>query len=212
MRQKTWYAVVLLAVMSMLLCGCEERAANNDSAIVIAESAEAESPEARPDQAADGQEETAEYQMPEPEEATARDTSDSDWGNEAGMIEITIPARYADVRYRIGEVAQNLDNSVTYRLTEEEHEQLLKEVHREIQRTLDEMCASPYFPNFDSITANDDCTVFTVICVTIETSKAEQKSLSQVYDLGKMYAAYRGVETGNIRFVTREFDGDLPAD
>lgn len=115
-----------------------------------------------------------------------------------GLIEITVPTRYADVRYRTGEVTWNADDSATYRLTEEEHAQLLAEVHDDIQTELDEMCASPYFPNFDSITANDDCTVFTVVCLTIETSRAEQESLRQIYDLGRRYAAYRGEAAGNI--------------
>ena len=142
-------------------------------------------------------------------------------GAETHTVEITVPARYADVRYRIGDVTWNADDSATYRLTEEEHEQLLTEVHDDIQRELDEMCASPYFMDFDSITVNDDCTVFTVICVTIETSMAEQESLSKIYDLGRMYAAYSGEEPANIHldfmtkigntFVMRDSKNDILA-
>lgn len=113
-------------------------------------------------------------------------------------IEITVPAEYADVRYRIGEITWNPDDSVTYRLTEEEHTQLLAEIHSDIQRELNEMCASPYFLDFFSMTANEDCTVFTVVCLSIETTKAEQKSIPQLYEFGKKYAAYEGREPGNI--------------
>lgn len=113
-------------------------------------------------------------------------------------IEITVPAEYADVRYRIGEITWNPDDSVTYRLTEEEHTQLLAEVHSDIQRELNEMCASPYFLDFFSMTANEDCTVFTVVCLSIETTEAEQKSIPQLYEFGKKFAAYEGREPGNI--------------
>ena len=113
-------------------------------------------------------------------------------------IEITVPAEYADVRYRIGEITWNPDDSVTYCLTEEEHIQLLAEVHSDIQRELNEMCASPYFLDFFSMTANEDCTVFTVVCLSIETTEAEQKSIPQLYEFGKKFAAYEGREPGNI--------------
>ena len=113
-------------------------------------------------------------------------------------IEITVPAEYADVRYRIGEITWNPDDSATYRLTEEEHTRLLAEVHSDIQRELNEMCASPYFLDFFSMTANEDCTVFTVVCLSIETTEAEQKSIPQLYEFGKKFAAYEGREPGNI--------------
>ncbi len=113
-------------------------------------------------------------------------------------IEITVPAGYADARYRIGEVTGNPDDSVTYRLTEEEHIRLLAEVHSDIQQELDEMCASSYFLDFFSIKANEDCTGFTVVCLSIETTMAEQESIPQLYEYGKKFAAYEGREPGNI--------------
>lgn len=113
-------------------------------------------------------------------------------------IEITVPAEYADVRYRIGEVTWNPDDSATYRLTEEEHARLLAEVQSDIQQELNEMCASPYFLDFSSIEANEDCTVFTVVCLSIETTMAEQESVSRIYEYGKKFAAYEGSEPGNI--------------
>ena len=113
-------------------------------------------------------------------------------------IEITVPAKYADVRYRVGEVTWNPDDSATYRLTEEEHDRLLAEVQSDIQQELNEMCASPYFLDFSSIEANEDCTVFTVVCLSIETTMAEQESVSRIYEYGKKFAAYEGSEPGNI--------------
>ena len=120
-------------------------------------------------------------------------------------IEITVPAEYADVRYRIGEVTWNPDDSATYRLTEEEHARLLAEVRSDIQQELNEMCTAPNFLDFFSIQANEDCSAFTVVCVSIETTMAEQESLAQLYEYGKKFAAYEGKEPGNIHidFMTK---------
>ena len=133
-------------------------------------------------------------------------------------IEITVPAEYADVRYRIGEITWNPDDSATYRLTEEEHIRLLEEVRSDIQQELNEMCASPYFLDFFSIEANEDCSVFTVVCLSVETTMAEQESIPQLYEYGKKFAAYEGSEPGNIHidymtklgntFVTRDSERD----
>lgn len=174
-----------------------------------AEAAETAPAEEEPESAPEAEESApeAEESAPEAEEPEVQRT-----------VEITVPAEYADVRYRIGEVTWNPDDSATYRLTEEEHEQLLEEVRSEIQSELNEMCASPYFLDFYSMTANEDCTVFTVVCLSIETTKAEQKSIPQLYKFGKMYAAYAGREPGNIHidymnkigntFVTRDSERD----
>lgn len=133
-------------------------------------------------------------------------------------VEITVPAKYADVRYRIGEITWNPDDSATYRLTEEEHARLLAEVRSDIQQELNEMCESPYFLDFFSIKANEDCSVFTVVCLSIETTMAEQESVSRLYEYGRKFAAYEGKEPGNIRidfmtklgntFVTRDSERD----
>ena len=137
-------------------------------------------------------------------------------------IEITVPAKYADVRYRVGEVTWNPDDSATYRLTEEEHDRLLADVQSDIQQELNEMCASPYFLDFSSIEANEDCTVFTVVCLSIETTMAEQESVARLFEYGRKFAAYEGREPGNIHidymtkigntFVTRDSGQDERVD
>ena len=137
-------------------------------------------------------------------------------------IEITVPAKYADMRYRVGEVTWNPDDSATYRLTEEEHDRLLAEVQSDIQQELNEMCASTYFLDFSSIEANEDCTVFTVVCLSIETTMAEQESVARLFEYGRKFAAYEGREPGNIHidymtkigntFVTRDSGQDERVD
>ena len=154
---------------------------------------------------------------PEPEKLSVEETTVVP-DPEEERSDFVIPAVYAEPSYRIGEVEWNSDGSMTYRLTKEEHERLLQEVHAYVQEELDMMYASMFFPHFDSMTANEDCSVFTVVVLDIETSKAEQKSIPQLYKLGRMYAAYQGVEPGNIHidymtkmgntFVTRDSEKD----
>ena len=154
---------------------------------------------------------------PEPEELSVEETTVVP-DPEEERSDFVIPAVYAEPSYRIGEVEWNSNGSITYRLTKEEHERLLQEVHAYVQKELDTLCDSLYFPHFDSMTANENCRVFTVVVLDIETSKAEQKSIQQLYELGRMYAAYQGVDPGNIHidymtklgntFVTRDSEKD----
>ena len=154
---------------------------------------------------------------PEPEELSVEETTVVP-DPEEERSDFVIPAVYAEPSYRIGEVEWNSNGTITYRVTKEEHERLLQEVHAYVQEELDTMCDSLYFPHFDSMMANEDCRVFTVVVLDIETSKAEQKSIQQLYELGRMYAAYQGVDPGNIHidymtklgntFVTRDSEKD----
>ena len=182
----------------------------------MAEVPAAEEPE-RPEDTA----ESSEAEAPDVSE-TAATESEAEEAETAPAVErtitITVPPEYAETTYPFGEIILNMNGSVTYQLTEEEHEELLRMVHDTIQNELDTMCATPYFLHFESMTANDDCTVFKVVVNDIETSKAEQKSVRQIYDFGRMYATYRGQEPGNIHidymtmigntFVTRDSEKD----
>ncbi len=114
-------------------------------------------------------------------------------------VELAIPAEYAEPSYPVGEVKWNGDGSVTYFLTEDEYETLLSEVHTTIQEELNTMCEDRFFPNVDSMTANEDCTVFTVVVTSIRLSKAEQTSIPRLYELGRLYAAYCGNTSDSIR-------------
>lgn len=206
MKWKTLLLALLLAATTPVLYGCASGFTDSrGSAAVVQEMPDSavETESAVEDEETDAPEETlqdtAEPEAEPTENHEAEETVPSQeeiW--QEPKIELTIPAEYADVRYRIGEITWNADDSVTYRLTEEEHEQLLAEVHADIQRELNEMCMSSCFLDFFSITANEDCSVFTVVCLAIETTRAEQESLPQLYEFGRKYAAYQGTEPGNI--------------
>ena len=74
----------------------------------------------------------------------------------------------------------------------------LAAVHDYIQDQLNTMAADPSFPNIDSITANEDCTVFTAVCTSMNESAAERAAAEQYYDFGRMYAAHAGTSVENI--------------
>ena len=85
----------------------------------------------------------------------------------------------------------------------------LTAVRAHIQSKLDEIAADIYCPDFDSITCNEDCTVFTVVCNSVQESLAEQEAVNKMYDFGRMYAAYAGTTPGNIHIDYKNFYGEV---
>jgi hypothetical protein len=85
----------------------------------------------------------------------------------------------------------------------------LTAVHAYIQEQLNIMAASPTFPNYVEITANDDCTVFTVVCNSLDESVAERASAEQMFEFGRMYAAYAGTTVDNIHIDYNNGIGNL---
>ncbi len=75
----------------------------------------------------------------------------------------------------------------------------LDAVHAYIQTQLDAIAADIYCPHWDSVTANEDCTVFTVIVNGVQESAAEQEAVAKIFEYGKMYAAHAGTAAGNLR-------------
>ena len=78
-----------------------------------------------------------------------------------------------------------------------------------IQTQLNTMAADVNFPNVEEMTVNDDCTVFTVICNSLNESMAERESAEKLYEFGKMYAAYADRPVENIHIDYRNRVGDL---
>ncbi len=85
----------------------------------------------------------------------------------------------------------------------------LSAVRDYIQSQLDAIAADLYCPNIDEITMNEDCTVFTVICNSIEESVAEQEAVEKIYNYGRTYAAYAGTTPGKIRIEYKNHVGDM---
>ena len=85
----------------------------------------------------------------------------------------------------------------------------LSAVRAYIQSQLDAIAADLYCPNIDEITMNEDCTVFTAVCNSIDESLAEQEAVAKIYDLGKLYATYAGTTPGKIRIEYKNHVGDM---
>ena len=210
MKKTAVFIAAMLLMAVVLMCGCgKQRQANVEEipispmpdtgatdVILDSETADTEPEEEVPVEAAELEESVTDTS---PVEAEAADTEDESQTEPVRSIEITVPAEFAEPVYPVGELSRNEDGSVTYLLTEEEHEALLKAVHSAIQAELDETSARPTFLHVDSITANEDCSVFTVVVVDINLSTAEQASIPRLYELGRMYAAYLGEDPDGIR-------------
>ena len=78
-----------------------------------------------------------------------------------------------------------------------------------IQSQLDAIAADIYCPHIDRITANEDCTVFTAVCNSVQESLAEQDAVNTIYELGRTYAAYAGTTVDNIHIDYKNYNGDL---
>ena len=85
----------------------------------------------------------------------------------------------------------------------------LSAVRTYIQTQLDAIAADLYCPNIDEITANEDCTVFTAICNSLNESEREREAASDLFKFGKMYAAYAGTAVDEIRIDYKNRVGDL---
>ena len=78
-----------------------------------------------------------------------------------------------------------------------------------IQSELNAMAADVNYPNVDEYTVNEDCTVFTAICTSLNESAAERGATEKIYEFGQMYAAYAGTTVDNIHIDYRSHMGDL---
>ena len=78
-----------------------------------------------------------------------------------------------------------------------------------IQTQLDAIAANLLCPNIDEIHMSEDGTTFTVICNSINESLAEQEAAEDIYELGRLYAAYAGTTVDNIHIDYTNRRGDL---
>ena len=85
----------------------------------------------------------------------------------------------------------------------------LDAVRAYIQDQLNAMAADVNYPNVDEYTVNEDCTVFTAVCTSLNESAAERGATEKIYEFGRMYAAYAGTTVDNIHIDYRSHMGDL---
>ena len=96
-------------------------------------------------------------------------------------ISFTVPAEYS------------FDGNTEYSLTQEEYDQLLLAVHQYIEEQIAKIRwqKDPYYPHFDSVSVNDNCSVYTVTVNDAGTrSEKELKLPDQLSVFSRMYGAY----------------------
>lgn len=109
-------------------------------------------------------------------------------------VQISVPAEYS------------IDGKTSYDLTQTEYDNLLKQVHDSIQSKLDDMCRG--FLNYESMSANDDCTCFTIVVNDVMQTDEEIAAESLMYEMRAQYAAYSGGKADGIRIFYDNMVGD----
>ena len=104
----------------------------------------------------------------------------------------------------------NSDGSVTFTMTKSQHRKILKDTEKSINDGLDKMVRSEEYPNFTSISANENFTEFTVKTKSEQLDMVEYFSVMVFYIYGGMYNGFIGEEVDNISvtFVNDE-TGDI---
>jgi len=98
----------------------------------------------------------------------------------------------------IKSITLNSDGSATYVMNKAQHEELISDVRKSINDSLQEMIGSENYPNITAISANDDFTNFTVTTKNKEPDFAESFAVMALYMYGGMYAVFSGEEVDNI--------------
>ena len=83
-------------------------------------------------------------------------------------------------------------------LDKAKHEEMISDVRKQINDSLQEMVGSETYPNITAISANDDFTNFTVTTKNKELDFAESLGVMTLYIYGGMYAVFSGEEVDNI--------------
>lgn len=136
--------------------------------------------------------------------SSSTDTSDKDFN-----VTITIPSDFAgettqdeldETCHTLGykSITLNDDGSVTYVMTEEQHEQMVTEVKTQINSQVQEMVGSEDYPNITDITVNDTFTQYTITTKSTQLSLEESISVFGFYIYSGMYSVFSGEEIDNI--------------
>lgn len=189
--------ILALFLAALLLTGCAAKSVESEPA-----AKDAPAVSAAP---------TVEEKPAEPiaqEEKTAAISAEKASGN---TIELTVPADFigeettqeeldAAVSKTDGFISAklNADGSATYVMTEERHNDLMKELGQNIDTELANMADSSDYPNVVSVSASDDYKAFTVTLSTDTVGLQESIMVMAFYMYGGMYNAFNGTPADNV--------------
>lgn len=146
-------------------------------------------------------------------ESSATDTSQTDPGikveKELFDVEITVPADFVgnSTQEDLDKICQehgyksitlNDDGSATYVMTKSQHKAAMDEMAASIRSSLEEMANSEDYPDYTSVTVNDDFTSYTVTTKATELGLGDSFVVFGFYLYSGMYAAFDGNEIDNV--------------
>lgn len=127
----------------------------------------------------------------------------------SSTVELTIPPSYMEsvTQEELDTAAKEMgiesitlqdDGSALYRMTIEQHEQMLADIRENIRIGMESMKESNDYKNFVDITANEDYTEFTVTTTEKRLDMRESFSVMTFYMYGEMYNMFNGTPAANI--------------
>lgn len=137
-------------------------------------------------------------------------------------VEVTLPASMfegasqeeteAEVKeLGIDNVKFHDDGSVTLKMNNSKHQEILDSMKTGIDKSISEMLDDKEtYPSFSDITYNKDCTEFTVLCDKSKFTDWETFSALSFYVQGFYYQAFNGVEKDDLKVmaVFKDMDTD----
>ena len=139
-------------------------------------------------------------------------------------VDITMPAAYVEegmtqetLDQQAGEAGGyqsatlHDDGSVTYTMTRAQHQAMLDELRTTIDETLADLIDSGSYPNFVSVEASDDYTLFEVVTTGDTVSAEESMAVLGFYIFGGLYQILNGGSESvdiTVRFLS-EATGDV---
>lgn len=135
-------------------------------------------------------------------------------------VEVTIPASLLDgsentelteeaKSHGVKDITQNEDGSVTMKMSKAAHKELLDSIKASIDETINNLLADKEnYPSFDSITYNDDVTVFDVNVDSATYSGLQAFSALAFYITGNLYQALNAVPEDELKTVVNFVNKD----
>ena len=197
-------AVIVLAVIAWVIYGRIQGGVSFSESAADIQTGEKVSSQKAVAERAETSTQPAETEVGEPAPQTAvsipEEASLAPARSQGTAISFTVPAEYS------------FDGKTEYMLTPQEYEQLLSDLHRYIEQEVTGYTKQidPFFPHFENIKVNEDCTVYTVtVNDGITRTPYELELPDHLAKYSKMYAVYsqQGVEKVTIEY--RALTGDL---
>lgn len=124
---------------------------------------------------------------------------------ESGSTELTEEAKGNGVK----DVTKNADGSITMKMTKDAHKKMLDSLKASIDKSISETLADKEkCPSFDSITYNDDVTVFDIKVDSASFNGIEGIQALAYYFMGNIYQALNAVPESELKTVVNFIDKD----